>query len=171
MGTLNREKLKALIHYIADAVPQALLGKLKLNKVLWFSDREMYMKTGTSITGETYLKYPEGPVSQHILGILAELEKEGKVVSRKSRVIDYDRIEYISMKDPDISMFSARELDIVGRNIAWITPLSSKEVSSRSHDRMWQIADDMGPIPLFSSLTLATRELESTDMAWALSGD
>lgn len=169
MSTLCREKLKALVHYIADAVPQAMLGKLKLNKVLWFSDREMYLRAGNTITGETYLKYPEGPVAKHILGVLHELETEGKVVSRKARVIDYDRIEYISLKTPDISLFTAGEMDVVGRQIAWITPMSAASVSKKSHDRAWELADDRQEIPMFSVLTVNTRDLTPSDMEWALS--
>lgn len=168
MENFNRNKLMAMVHYIADAVPSAMLNKTKLTKILWYSDREMFLKTGHTISGETYLKLPRGPLSKHFLEVIDALKNRGDLAVRKARVIDYEQFEYISLKDPDISLFSVQEIDIIGRQIAWIAPLTAEEVSRASHGRAWEIAELNEEIPTFSVLTEKIRELTPEDMAWAL---
>jgi len=164
----DSDKLGNMIHYIADAVPSAMLGKTKLTKILWFSDREMYIKTGHAISGESYLKYPKGPLSKHFLEIIDKLKKAGKLAVRKARIYDYEQFEYISLEQPDISAFSAQEIDIIGRHIAWIAPLTADEVSRISHGRAWEITELYEEIPMCSVLVEKTRDLTPEDMKWAL---
>lgn len=165
------DKLKAMIHYIADASPRGMLGKVKLNKVLWFSDREMYLKTGQTISGETYLRFPNGPVSRNLLNAQRQLEAEGKILIRKVRHYSYEQYEYLSLTDPDISPFSPQELDIIGRQISWIAPLHATQVSEISHDRTWEIFSDGEEIPMFAVLAAKTRDFTPEDMTWAQEGD
>lgn len=164
------EKLKAMIHYIADASPQGMLGKVKLNKILWFADREMFLRTGETISGETYLRFPQGPVSKNLLVAQAQLEDEKKILIRKVRHYGYEQFEYISLSDPDITLFSVREIDVIGRQIAWIGPLPATEVSEISHDRTWEIFADGEEIPMFAVLASKTRDFTPEDMDWALEG-
>lgn len=161
------ERLKAMIHYIADAVPRQALGKTKLNKILWFSDREMYLRTGHTISGDAYLRFPQGPVSKNILQAQDELACEGKILYRRVKR-PYEQYEYISLMAPDISFFSAEEIDVIGRQIAWIAPLSAKEVSAISHDRTWQTYKDGEEIPMFAVLAATTRDFQPEDLNWAL---
>lgn len=166
-ANISLERLKAMIHYIADTVPRQALGKTKMNKILWFSDREMYLRHGRTISGDTYLRFPQGPVSKNILDAQAELVREGRIVCRKVRHY-YDQYEYISLLPPDISGFSAEEIDIMARQIAWLAPLTAAEVSEVSHDRTWQIFNDGEEIPMFAVLAAETRELEPADLEWAI---
>ena len=63
----NYKKMKALVNYIAYlAHDPSVLGKVKLNKVLWRSDLNSYLLNGDPITGEQYVKHQFGPVSKHI---------------------------------------------------------------------------------------------------------
>ncbi len=61
---MNREKLKALVQYICFRCSDpSLLGKTKLNKVLYYSDFAAYVRLKASITGEQYVKHQFGPVA------------------------------------------------------------------------------------------------------------
>ena len=42
-------KLKAMIHYIVENAPHRSLGKVKLNKILWFADKNVFLKSGKTI--------------------------------------------------------------------------------------------------------------------------
>ena len=168
MENFNRDKMMAMIHYIADVVPSAMLGKTKLTKILWFSDKEMYLKSGHTISGETYLKYPRGPLSKHFLEVVDELVNSKKLLVKKNRVIDYEQFVYISLTTPNISLFSVEEIDIIGRQIAWIAPLKADEISEISHGRAWEIADFNEEIPMYSVLIEKTRDLTPEDLKWAL---
>jgi len=167
MEQFDHDKFKAMIHYIADSVPRSMLGKVKLNKILWFSDREMYLQTGNTISGETYLKFPQGAVSKNILPICDELVAEGKIAVRKPRY-QYDQYEYISLAQPDILPFSAQETDVIYRVIQWIAPMSAAEASEVSHGRAWDTAEFGNAIPMFSVLAEKARDLTPEDLVWAL---
>lgn len=163
------ERLKAMVHYIADAVPRQALGKTKLNKILWYSDREMFLQTGKTISGDAYLRFPQGPVSKNILRAQDELVREGKIICRKVRR-HYEQFEYVSLVAPDISMFSNVEIDIIGRQIAWISPLPAVQVSKISHDRTWETYANGEEIPMYAVLAARTRDFQPEDLEWALEG-
>lgn len=160
-------RLKAMIHYISDAVPRQALGKTKLHKILWFSDREMYLRNGTTISGDTYIRFPQGPMSKNFLTAQRELQEEGKILCRTIRE-PFEPFEFISLVPPDISSFTPEEIDIIGRQIAWISPLSARRVSEISHDRTWETYKDGEEISMFSVLAAKTREFTPDDFEWAL---
>lgn len=168
MPGVNMQKLMDMIHYIADAAPAGMLGKTKLNKILWFADREMYLRVGRTIAGETYLRFPQGPVSKHLLDAQAQLVSQGKILLKKSKHYTYEQFEYISLADPDISAFTAQEIDIIGRQIAWIYPMTATQISEISHDRTWQIFANGEEIPMFTVLAATTRDATPEDLQWAL---
>ena len=78
---LNWEKYKALVHYVCEKAGSdpSVLGVIKLNKVLWYSDAIYYMMTGSPITGETYVKGQHGPVPKNIIRAIDELVSEKKI--------------------------------------------------------------------------------------------
>lgn len=168
MQEFDISKLMGMIHYIADAVPVGMLGKTKLNKILWFSDREMYLRVGHTIAGETYLRFPQGPVSKHLLDAQEQLVAQHKILLKKARHYTYEQFEYISLTDPDISAFTAQEIDIMGRQIAWIYPMTAVQISEISHDRTWQIFQNGEEIPMFTVLAAKTRDITPEDLQWAL---
>ncbi|MBQ7608230.1 MAG: SocA family protein [Desulfovibrionaceae bacterium] len=163
------EKFTQLVHYIIDFLDPSRLGKTKLNKILWFSEREMYIKYGHTLTGETYLKFPEGPVAQHLLPTLQDLMRRGLIVERQSRVCDCHRTEYVSLSAPDISSFSQEEVDIVARTASHIAQMSARQISTISHDRTWDLFKLREPIKMVAVLASQTREPTPDDIEWALS--
>jgi hypothetical protein len=164
----NSDKLRDMIHYIVDISEGGELGKTKLNKILWFSDREMFLRSGATITGETYLRYPQGPVSQHILDILHTLSETGKILIRTKRRFDYEQYTYLSLAVPDISTFTGSEIDVITRQVSWILPMTAVEISAISHGRAWELAEKYKEIPMFSVLAEKVRDPLPDDLAWAL---
>ena len=72
---LDWAKFKSAVHYICDKASSdpSVLGAIKLNKVLWYSDVINYLITGKPITGETYIKRQHGPVPKDIIRAIDEL--------------------------------------------------------------------------------------------------
>src|SRR5262245_18001521 len=56
---IDQNKLKAVLAYIAE---KNRPGKVKLFKLLYLIDFESYVLLGKSLTGETYERFPMGPV-------------------------------------------------------------------------------------------------------------
>ena len=77
MASLNMVKLKAMVHYIVATVSESQFSKTKLHKILWFSDREAFLQLGATITGDTYIRKPRGPMSASLYTAVTELEREG----------------------------------------------------------------------------------------------
>ena len=61
------EKYKHFVHHIIEESSNPdMLGAIRLNKALWFSDIVSYLDCGESITGEIYVKNHYGPTPKNI---------------------------------------------------------------------------------------------------------
>jgi hypothetical protein len=167
--SFDRKKFKHLVHYIAYKCEDPTeLGSTKLNKILWYSDIEAYKFLEKPITGEIYKKQGLGPVPHHILGILDELQIEGKIVVNDVKFHGYDKKEFISLDDPDISCFAKKELKIIDDNICDIcTNHTAKSISNKSHDRVYELAQQGEEIPYEATLAAKIGRVKSADIEWA----
>jgi hypothetical protein len=146
----NREKLKALVHYvIAKCDNPRILGSIKLNKVLWVSDLWAYVSWGHPITGEHYVKQQFGPVAS-IVGILRELQAENKIVVRETVRYGRNKTDYIALERPkNISaMFTADEISLVDEAYDYVCRKhTAMQISDKTHDIIWQLAEIGEEIP------------------------
>jgi len=152
----DREKFKALVHYIAwKAGKRDWFGATKLNKVLWFVDARLYVLTGTSATGETYIREKFGPVPKHIMPVRSELEAEGKIrVNRQDNLV-----RIVATQPPNTNLFSEQELQVVNW---WIDHIdgnhTAQSISDETHDYAWDIAKMGEELPLYAVLANRIRE-------------
>ena len=60
----KKRKFKTLVQFIVSrcADDPSRLGYTKLNKILWYSETNHYLKTGAPLTGANYVKRQHGPV-------------------------------------------------------------------------------------------------------------
>lgn len=169
--TRNRDKLKTLVHYIvARCDNPAMLGSIKLNKVLWVSDLWAYVDTGTPITGEHYVKQQFGPVAQSMPGILDELQVEKKLVVRRTKAHGNPKVDYIALQRPsNISdMFTADEISLVDEAIQFVCRRhTAMQISDRSHDVIWELAEIGEEIPYQAMLASRLDGVTKDDVAWA----
>jgi hypothetical protein len=165
----DRAKFKALIHYICDRCPDpTLLGAVKLNKILWFSEVLMYLNFGNPITGERYVKRPRGPMASHAYEVLKELEQEGKIRIRNVPFHGFTKTEYISLEDADTSVFSEKERLIVDDLMDTIcNHHTAKSISEVTHNQVWDAAEIGEQIPYHTVFVMRSGELDEEDIAWA----
>ena len=88
---MNNDRLPALAHYVIDGCEPHELGAVKLNKALWFADREAFIAFGRTLTGREYIKLENGPVPRGINAALSELKANGFTSERRVKVIEYAR--------------------------------------------------------------------------------
>lgn len=166
--TRDREKLKTLIHYVCWKVEPAILGSIKLNKVLWLSDLSMYVSFGEAMTGEHYVKRQFGPVSLSGPGLIGELEHEKRLVVRRRDAFGYDKVDYIALTKPDISAFKPDEISLVDSAIQYVCyEHTAREISAKTHDVIWELADLGEEIPYEAMLASRLGEVTPEDLAWA----
>lgn len=164
-------KFKALVHYVIAKAEPSRLGSVCLNKILWYLDTLSYRATGTSITGETYIKRQHGPVPKHVLAVLGELEHEQAIVIRNRERFGYPMTDFISVKDPHASLLkllSAADMEMADDVRQYICDEhTAASISELSHDQIWEAANIGEEIPLAASLAAAPGEVTDELLKWA----
>jgi uncharacterized phage-associated protein len=143
------ERLGELMLYIAAKCESTSnFSATKLNKILYFSDFVYYQRTGQPVTGSEYIKEKYGPVPKRLLPIRKKLVANKEAAIKKSTTISgLEQHRLIPLREPDLTKFSAAEIDVVDRVIAACNDQNAKQLSELSHDRVWRIAEMGQPIP------------------------
>jgi Protein of unknown function (DUF4065) len=167
--TLNWKKFKELVHYICEkAEDPSCLGKVKLNKVLWYSDIGSYLQDGHSITGETYIKRQHGPVSKNLLRAINDLVKEGKIARGKADHFGFMKNEYINIYAADKNAFSGSEMAIIDAAFEHVCMHhTATSVSDETHNVIWEAAEMGEEIPYETVWATSVGEIDESDIAWA----
>lgn len=162
--------LKDVVEYIIYYCNQKKLnlGAIKLNKILWFYDTNNYKKTGESLTKEKYVKQKFGPVPQHILNCLKELENSHIIKIekiKKQNNNNYQKTNYYYNKGTfDKKIEQQQELDALIENIC--NNFSASQISEKTHDNIWRLAKISEEIPLYAILANDVLEIDDDDVEW-----
>jgi hypothetical protein len=107
-------------------------------------------------------------MSKDVSQAVRQLIRAGLVAERRVKVIDYTRRELLWIKQPDLSAFTAEQIDLLNRVIDIIVPLTAEGISKITHeDPLWkELADNeimfVGPASI-EALPPSPKQLE-----WAL---
>jgi uncharacterized phage-associated protein len=124
-------------------------GSTKLNKILYFAEVSHLRRTGQPITGSEYQKQPHGPTLRRMPPVVRQLENEGAAKEVEEDYFGYAQKKLVALRDPDLSGFSAIEIESVMDMIRQFWGKSAKEVSDISHeDPGWRAVDIGETIPL-----------------------
>lgn len=169
MEKLNWKKFEGLVHYICDkATDPSVLGSVKLNKVLWYSDSIHYMIFGGSITGEIYVKRQHGPVPRHIVRAIDQLVADRKIARGRVDHFGFVKTEFIAIADSDVSMFSAEQINLVDEAFEYVCMNhTARSISEETHGVIWQLAEMGEEIPLPTVFASDVGEIDETDLNWA----
>lgn len=162
----NENKLRELALYVAGtSVEDPTFGRTKLNKILFFSDFIAYGRWGKPITGATYFRLDRGPVARQLLSAQHDLEQKGDAVEVERKHFNRDQKRLLSLRDANLSEFSADEIALVDSVVESLRFYSATRVSDLSHDVAvgWQIADHGEDIP-YESVFISTDPLTPTDI-------
>jgi hypothetical protein len=166
----DKEKFKGLVHYICwkcDAPSK--LGAIKLNKILWFADIQSFAETGAPITGAAYVKRRLGPVPKPILPALREMEIENVIRIEEVEYYGRSKKQYISLVEPNLSLFSPEQLRLVDAVLHTITHgHTANSVSEATHDDIWKLANEGEEIPYYAVFASKLGKITEQDKQWAL---
>jgi len=142
---MTNDKLAHAAHLLIAHLPPGDLGATKLNKILWFADCEFQFRHGRSLTGETnYVRMPQGPCPARITEVLDALKSSGAIVERLQPAFSYARREFTPVTRPDVSVFTAEEIEILLGTAMRLAPMTAKAVSRLSHDDLWEATEPDG---------------------------
>jgi hypothetical protein len=156
----SEQKLTQLVLYVAERCEKHdLFGMVKLNKILFFSDRNAYIRLGKTITSGHYVKMAFGPVVDGFEALIGRLEEQRVVAVYERKMPDLiTQKRVIALKPPKLSpLVTADEIAIVEDVIEWMRPMSAKQISDLSHEAVgWEVARLGEPI-VFSTAIVPTR--------------
>ena len=155
----NVEKFKNALLYITQkigALPN--VGQTVLYKILYFCDFDYYEKYEEQLIGATYIKNHFGPTPREFSKIIEEMIKDGQIEEVVRKFYDKDQKAYLSAKNPDLSVFSGRELQHIDEEIARLGHKTAKELSDFSHKDVPWISTVIGKEIPYEAVFYRTKE-------------
>jgi hypothetical protein len=145
----NRDaRFKEVVLYVADrCVEDPTYSKIKLLKILFFSDFESYGKYGVPITGVPYRKMPFGPFAVDYPRLQQEMIRDRMVKVHSRKVHDYSSERLLPLQEPTFEFLQARDISIVESWIRRFWNITAKRISEYSHGKAWKITKDSALIP------------------------
>ena len=151
-------KLRELVLLIATlSEGDEPFGKIKLNKVAFFSDFLAYLIFGRSITGHQYMRLPEGPAPRKLLLVIPAFRKPAEADPDIAvRVNDYygrSQERPLALRVPNTKKFAPEEVKLVEDLVKEYWGKSAREMSSMSHRFAgWALAEDRETIPYVTAM-------------------
>lgn len=142
---LNIDKIEAMISYIAEKVNN--LYKVKLMKMLWYSDVLAFIKNGCSMTGMVYRHEPMGalPIGHYSLMNLENLNVQEELS------YNYDTMLHVyPTANMDYSVLDDKEKVILDKVIGKFKDYKAKEIVDYMHDERAYKETNPGEIIPFS---------------------
>jgi hypothetical protein len=162
-------KFEELILYVArESQDDRRCGATKLNKILFYADFMAYHKLGQSITGQKYQKLERGPAPKRVVPVVESMVSRGFCAWAERSYFGFPLKKLIALREPDVSVFSAEELDVARTVISELWDLNATEVSDLSHRFVgWQAAEIGEEIPYETVFVDEPRPLTQEEEAWA----
>lgn len=155
----NVEKFKNALLYITQkigALPN--VGQTVLYKILYFCDFDYYEKYEEQLIGATYIKNHFGPTPREFSKVIKEMIKDGEIEEVVTKFFDKDQRKYLPVKNPDLSVFSGRELQHIDEEIARLGTRTAKELSDFSHQDIPWISTEIGKNIPYEAVFYRTKE-------------
>jgi hypothetical protein len=164
----SRQRFELLVQYVCWICEDPrVLGVERLNRVLWYVDRNLYLHRDRVATGATYLRHRSGPWAKPLEAVLRDLERKG-LVAQRARIGDREPDLLVSLAKPDLGRFDPEEISTVEAVTRAICFDSRASIPRRdAHDAVLHAARLGEVIPYFTVCAGRPGELTSADVAWA----
>jgi hypothetical protein len=157
-------RLRELILYIAGRCEShEIFGAMKLNKLLFLADFTLYLVHRKSISGSQYQKLPQGPVPMHLFSLRKEMIAADDILVRKEKIFSKTQHRIIPLREPDLDIFTGRDIALLNEIIDELKERSSREKSERPHGLAWELAKVREVIP-YETVLLDNRRLQRQDI-------
>lgn len=167
--TFDRDRFKAVVHYVIWICedPRSL-GPVKLNRVLWYADRNAYLLHGEPLAGATYVKRPYGPLARALAPVIRELEQESAVAARvRSHNVNME--QYFARHAPRLTGLRPEHIGVLEaatRSVCF--DQQAPILNKKAHDRVWRVARVGEVLPFFTVFAGLSGDMLDADMDWAL---
>ena len=129
--------------YILQKFEDATIGKHKLFKILYFAEQKHLAKYGKSITEDTYIAMPYGPVPSLALDIVNYEDNNAfpnpEMQEAKSMLEVNDKF-VTALSPPDLEWLSVSEIKCIDESFDENCNLTFGQLTDKSHDSAWNEA-------------------------------
>lgn len=138
----NLAKFKQVVLYVLNKIGEKPnFGETVLHKLLYFIDFDYYEKFEESLMGGTYLKNDYGPTSDDLAPLINEMLERGEIEAITREHFGYPQKKYLARINPDLDIFSEREINHIDEVLARLADKSATELKQHSHEDMpWKSA-------------------------------
>jgi hypothetical protein len=151
----NKKKFRELVVLLAQrSADDPRFGDTKLNKQLHFCDFDAYRKLGKPMTGAAYQRDKHGPTARPLIPVRDELEHEGALKTERRPAGFYKRRVTVPLREPDLSLFTEEELEIVDEVVEKLKHSTAGGVADLAHDESagWNLVEQHEDIPYATAL-------------------
>lgn len=124
-------RLKNVLLYILSRCGEQFCTKM--NKMLFYADYLAYRRMSCAISGLSYRAIAYGPVPERWDRIYSQFND---VVMEPRNLGDFEGVVLVPKADPDMSMFSEREISVLNDVCERFWGSSSREMSELSHEEL-----------------------------------
>lgn len=142
------EKFCAMVLYFANK--SAGLLKVKLLKLLNYSDMVFYQENGVSLSGARYVHLPYGPVPKHYDILFGMMAADGIAHIEVEFDHGYEKHQVIPDRGIPENVLSEAELDVLERIYQKFADFGSVEISNYSHQEKGYRATKQGEVIAYS---------------------
>ncbi len=169
MRRASEKKFRELILLIcARSQGDKKFGATKLNKLLFYSDFCAYLSFDKPITGQQYFKLPNGPAPRRLKPIVAKMQEAEELAYQETEFHGHLQKKPIALRQPDVSVFTPQEIDLVHNMIKKYWNYTASEISDKSHLFLgWKVAREQEEIP-YSTALVGNRKPTIEEQAYGL---
>ena len=134
-ANLNKEKYKNALLYFISECGNDHLGIMKLNKLFYYLDFISYRDRKKSVTNETYVHLPKGPLASVLLPNIVELAKKESLIEHKEDASEKygKRNRFRALKKANLSVFDEYEKDLLQRICVEFKNWTTDELVAQTH--------------------------------------
>jgi hypothetical protein len=162
----DEDKLAELILYISQkCATDPKFGAIKLNKILYLADFLSFGNWGEPITGVEYQHLRLGPAPRRLVPVRDALQSAGKLaVQTLPLKSGRQQTRTVNLSDPNLKLFSGREIALVDSVIEDLWNLDAEESSELSHRFVgWKMTKDGDNIP-YGSIFISDEPLSPAEI-------
>lgn len=140
----NIEKFKQVLLYVLEKVgAKPNVGMTVLYKLLYFIDFDYYEKYEEQLMGLTYFKNTHGPAPREFKKVVDEMKEANEVAEVQSRFFAHDQKKFLPRIQPDLSILSGRELEMIDDVLGRYADKTATQLSDMTHrDIPWRATSD-----------------------------
>lgn len=133
-----------------------LLGKVKLNKSMFYSDFSCFVETACSMSGLVYARAPRGPIVDQYDALFGEMVRQGHLIEEQVSYGPVEATVYKPNEEFDSSYFTNQELAILERVASFVNEFeTAAALSEYSHkEKLWVENDDGRPLSYLDAYEL-----------------